>query len=161
MKPRFRGRPAAAILPVLSCCLALLACGRAGKPDPGPEETALELFELARAPLGEGPDDAALVTMFGVEAGDPARVSLLEALDALAGAGTPSVVSVQPLDTLHRVAVDLEAESPAGGSARYSVQVERGAGGGWVVRWFQGPDLGWPAERPPRGEGLTTSSGPG
>jgi len=138
--------------------ISLVSCRSPGTSQSGPEQAALDLFALA----GENPrDDLRVDGMFELGPDDPGRSELLDALDELADAGPPQITDVQPLPGLGRVAIDLYAELDGGTIARYSVQLEPGAGGGWKVRWFQGPGLSWPRRRVPRGEGLTTSGPPG
>jgi len=143
---------------VVLLMLAALACRPRGAEGAGPERAALELFALARStPRDEGRVEA----RFEVGPEDPRWASLLETLDGIADARAPQITDVQPLADLDRVAVDLYAELAGGAVARYSVQLGRGADGGWKVRWFHGPGPAWPRQRPGRGEGLTTSPPPG
>ena len=153
MKPPFRAASAAILVLVM-----LTACGEEGPIEPaGPEQTALQLFELARS---EEPSDELIAALFGAGLDERERAALFEALDALSTASTVEAVGSEALEGLNRVAVDLLAGLPAGGTARYSVQLEPSAQGEWRILWFQGPGVEWPRRKRPRGTGLTTSALP-
>lgn len=124
---------------------------------PTPESTALLLFTLADL---EDPEIEDLAPCFALPEDDSQRAALLDALEKLASVDQVEVQSVQPLDGLDLVAVELTSPLSGGGSAHYSVQLAPGDDGGWTIRWYRGPGVEWPQHRPPRGEGLTTSSPP-
>ena len=122
----------------------------------GPEHVALELFHAAaERPLPVERIDA----IFALRFDDPQRISLLDALDHLRGAGRPEVIGIQTLQDLQRTAVDLESRLVGGGVASYSVQLER-SGDDWIVRWFGGPGVEWPPPRRVRDQGLSSSAPP-
>lgn len=136
------------------------AGAQAGGPPATPEAAARALFALAAEP-----DDAALAALFaepGAAADAAGRVDLLEALDRLprAAGEAVAIAGTEPLETAGRVAVDVDVAVADGAVSRYSVQVEPAEAGVWRVVWFQGPDLGWPAFRAPRGTGTSVSAGP-
>ena len=138
--------------------LMLTACGdEEPSGPPGPEETALQLFELAQS---EQPADELIATLFGAGLEGRKRTALLESLSALSAPSAVEAVGSERLEGLDRVVVDLEAGLPAGGMAGYSVQLEPTAQGEWRILWFQGPGVEWPRRERPRSEGLTTSAPP-
>ncbi len=137
---------------------ATAACNRSEGPQPGsPAAAAVALFELATS---DPPPEQELEELFGTDLDDVQLAALLEALAGITDLAEPTVVRTVPLSGLDRVAVDLSAATPAGGSAEFSVQLERSAGGEWQIRWFQGPGVEWPRRGRPRGAGLTTSALP-
>jgi len=146
---------------VSAAILAVLILTACGEEEPatqaGPEQTALRLFELAQ---DKQPPEELISELFGPGLDDRERAALLDALSALAGPSAPEAAGSERLEGLDRVAVDIAAALPAGGEARYSVQLEQTAQGEWKILWFQGPGLAWPSKARPRGDGLTTSSGP-
>ena len=132
----------------------LCACAA---PQPGPDDLAQELFRLARQrPLAE----ERISVLFDLEADDPRRASLFDALDGLTAGTEPQISDIQTMSDLPRTVVDLYTELPGGGVARYSVQLEAAEGGRWIVRWFHGPGVAWPPVRRPRDEGLSNSAPP-
>jgi hypothetical protein len=116
------------------------------------------LFELT---THDEPTDEQLAATLESVPRDAARVAFLEALDALGPIAAPKVERIEPLADLGLTVVDLRAELPGAGSARYSVQVAVTQNGSWRVRWFGGPGVEWPRHRRPRGEALSTSPPPG
>jgi hypothetical protein len=139
--------------------LALIACSGPEPPrEPTPAQVALGLFELAAT---DDRTDEQLAATIEIVPRDASRVALLEALDALGPVSAPEVERVEPLADLGLTVVDLRAELPGAGSARYSVQVAVAEDGAWKVRWFGGPGVEWPRHRRPRGEGLSSSPPPG
>jgi hypothetical protein len=152
-KRQVTGRAAAVALAVVlgACAVPEPPAGRS------PEQAALQLFELGAL---DEPTDEQLLACFGALPGNSDRAELLDALSTLAPADSPQVARVEPLEGLGLTVIDLTAELPAGGLARYSVQVAPEDDGRWKVRWFGGPDAEWPRQRSPRGSGLTTSPPP-
>jgi hypothetical protein len=151
LRPR-RGRSAQQISRLL-LSFSLAAC----TPElPGPADAAVELFLVA----AERPLPAERIdSLFDLDAEDPRRVALLDALDLLRHAGQPTVVESQPLPDLQRTAVDLENRLDGGGVASYSVQLEH-SGDRWIVRWFGGPGVEWPVAKRRRNQGLSSSAPP-
>jgi hypothetical protein len=142
----------------ISLIAAIAACDRPEIPQPGgPGAAALDLFELAGS---DAPSEERLGKLFGADLDEHQRAALLEGLAGLATASAPVVIRTESLSGLDRVAVDLSAATPAGGTADFSVQLQQTASGEWKIRWFQGPGVEWPRLGRPRGEGLTTSALP-
>jgi hypothetical protein len=138
--------------------ILVTACGHDEHPGPsGPERTALRLFEPA---FLERPDEQRLEALFGSGLDGRKRASLLDALAAMPLSPAVEAVGSEKLEDLDRVVVDIVTQLPAGGSARYSVQLGMTAGGGWRRLWFQGPGVEWPPPGRARGDGLTTSAPP-
>jgi hypothetical protein len=138
--------------------LLLAACGeRRPAEAAGPERTALQMFELARS---ERPAEELITGLFGAGLDDRDRAALLESLSALSTLSAVEAAGSEKLQGLDRVVVDISAALPAGGLARYSLQMEQTSQGGWIILWFQGPGVEWPRRARPRGEGLTTSAPP-
>jgi hypothetical protein len=138
-------------------CLLAVCLGACSAPEPGPVEAAREMFRLAR----ERPPAAERVdALFGSETRGARRAALLDALEHLAGLSEPQLSGVETMSDLRRTAVDLYAELPGGGIARFSVQLEAIGDEGWRVRWFRGPGVEWPPARPRRDEGLSSSAPP-
>ena len=119
-----------------------------------PEEAALRLFELARAP---DPDVADLKLVMSASLIDDDRASAFEALAALGNASRPRVLAKIPLSGVDRTALDLDADLPGGGSARYSFQAEADPDGGWRIVSILAPGIDWPS-RSAKGSGLSVSS---
>jgi hypothetical protein len=146
---------------VSAATLAVLILTACGEEEPatqaGPEQTALRMFELAQ---DKQPSEQLISELFGAGLDERERVALLEALSALAEPSALEATGSEQLEGLNRVVVDIAAALPAGGEARYSVQLEQTAQGEWRILWFQGPGLAWPSKARPRGDGLTTSAGP-
>ena len=139
---------------------ALTACGGATsesttKPPATPNETVLELFELAGhgEPAPERVDD-----LFGIMEDERVRAALLDAIQALQPGGKVRIVDIYPMDDLFRTSFDLEGRLPGGGTALYSVQLDTSTEAGAIV-WFSGPGVEWPDHKP-RGPGLSTSAPP-
>jgi hypothetical protein len=138
--------------------LALTACSDGEPPGPpGPEQRALQLFEPS---LREEPVAAEVALLFGAELDGAARAALFDALAALPDSPVIEAVASEEMEVLDRMVVDIKAGLPAGGSAKYSVQLEQTDGGGWRILWFQGPGVEWPGQGRTRGDGLTTSAPP-
>lgn len=148
--------PAGAIA-VLVCTIALCACA-APHPSPTAEDpgaVALQLFSLPEEP----PQEGALAQIFDPDALSGGRVSLLDALEALAGFPPPELLAVEAIEGDEEAFADLAVELPGGGRAAFSVKLRRLEAEGWRVAWFQGPGVEWPS-RGRRGESLSTSSPP-
>lgn len=141
--------------------LGVLGCGDApteAPDDASPTALALQLFELAQAPE---PAIEAVRELFSSDLVDDdgyRRAALLDAIRRLQLAQPPRVLTTQELAGLDRVAVDLQADLPEDGYARYSVQLDT-SGARPTIAWFSGPDVEWP-EKTRRGSGLTTSAPP-
>ncbi|MCP3982576.1 MAG: hypothetical protein GY716_25070 [bacterium] len=121
----------------------LLVLGLSCSPNPGPatpENAALDLFDLAAQQM---PADDDVGRRFGLDPDDPRRAALLDALETVADVRSPRVLAVQEIEEGTRFAVDVTAELTGGGSAVYSVQLER-VDGEFVVHWFGGPGASWP-----------------
>jgi hypothetical protein len=144
----------AAALPFL---LLLPGCAPSEPEPTGPEAVALALFSLADL---EEPSSDDLSRCFHPPEDDEQRAALLDALETLSRVDEVSVQRTEPLETLDRVAVELTAPLAGGGQAHFSVQLDGTDDGAWVVRWFRGPGVEWPAHRRPRGDGLSVSSPP-
>jgi hypothetical protein len=152
------GGPAAWAVAVGALVLALAGCRGPSPPEePTPAQAALRLFDLATV---DEPTGEQLSSCFESVPQESERAALLDALAALTSAAAPRVERIEALDGLGLAVVDVTAELPGAGTARYSVQVAVGADGSWKVRWFGGPGTEWPRRRRPRGEGLTTSPPP-
>lgn len=126
----------------------------AGTGDEATVAKALELFEIGR---GRSVDRGAAARLFGALPGGSEQAALLDALERLGRAVEPRPVAVEPLAGLGRTAIELEAELPGGGMARYEVQIESTADGTLLVHSFRGPDVEWPLRRAPRDAGLSSS----
>jgi hypothetical protein len=105
-------------------------------------------------------DDERIAALFGTDIDSRMRAALLDALAEVPVSPAIEAVASEELEELDRIVVDISVGLPAAGSARYSVQLERDAGGNWLIVWFQGPGVEWPGRGPGRGEGLTTSAPP-
>ena len=131
--------------------VAAVGCGQSAAP---PEQVAaLRVFGLADAApanldCGSGSTSARTRVV---------RPPSLDALDALASIVDPEVTGVEPLPETNRAIVDILGILPDGGTALYSVQVERDEAGAWRIGWFAGPGMEWPTPGRRRDEGLTTS----
>jgi hypothetical protein len=150
----WRGRTAiAAILLAVACRCESDRHGREAVPR-SPEEAALRVFELARAP---DPDLADLKLVMSASLIDEDRAAAFEALAALGNASRPEVLAKVPLTGVDRTALDLGADLPGGGSARYSFQAEADPEGGWRIVSILAPGIDWPP-RSRKGSGLSVSS---
>jgi len=148
----------AALVVAVPFLLLFPAC-TPSEPEPtGPEAVALGLFSLAEI---EEPSTDDLSRCFLPLEDDEQRAALLDALETLGRVGEVTVQRAEPLEGLDRVAVELTAPLEGGGQAHYSVQLDGTGDDTWVVRWFRGPGVEWPAHRLPRGDGLSVSSPPG
>jgi hypothetical protein len=133
------------------------ACGPATEPLDEPSRITLQLFELGRD--GE-PDDGQVALLFddGADAGGGGlwRARLYDALGELARAPEPRVTSVERLDGLERIVVDVECDLPFEGRAAYSVQLSARPDGRLTVVAFDGPGVSWPPRQRGRSSGLST-----
>jgi len=137
--------------------LAVTACVT---PDDGGSDqgdAALRLFDLARI---EEPTDEQLHSVLAEVPAADGRAQLLDALAALADASDPRIVEIVQPAGPGDAFVDLTARLADGGEARFGVRVAAVEADTWRVRWFQGPDVDWPASRRPRGDALSTSAPP-
>jgi hypothetical protein len=148
-------RPAPGALAALAAIAVLTACSEPAPPDPARQARCP--FELARL---DEPGEDELSACFGPLRDDAARADLLDALAALRPAAKPEVVAEERLDDLALAVIDLAASLPGGGSARYSVHLERDDEDRWIIGWFRGPGVEWPRQRRPGGEGLSSSAVP-
>lgn len=147
--------------------VALLALGLTGCDGSAQDEhdehgpagrLALELFEL---PLDPDPGPELLEPLFGPEvaaADGKDRADLLDALNQLPRNGAPRIDRIEELPGLDRTAVDLVAQVAGNGEIHLSIQLEQVPQGAFRVVWFRGPDLEWPPQPRPRGDGLTSST---
>lgn len=150
--------------PVLLAVAVVAATGCASPPEvpDGPPATPEQAALAAIALAGEGPvdpDAPRLAEVFG-DVDEDDRASLLDALAALAPASDPRIVSVEPLEGLGRVHVDVAVAWQGGGEATISAQVVPTAEGTVQVRWLQGPGVEWPAPPARRDDGISTSAPP-
>jgi hypothetical protein len=150
-------RHAAAFLFVICLAGSLAACRATPDPDAGPSRAALRLFELARV---EDPTDEQLGRLVDPVPRDGALASFLDALSGLGTAADPEVIAVSRPEGPEDAFVDLAAELPGGGSARFSVRLRASGAETWRVSWFQGPGVEWPTSRAGRDQGLSTSAPP-
>ena len=135
----------------LALLVAAVGCGQSAAP---PEEAAaLRIFGLT----GAAPDEPRLQEWFELGQDEGRKTALLDALDALGTVVDPEVTGVEPLPETNRAIVDILVALPGGGTALYSVQVERDGAGAWRIGWFAGPGLEWPTPGRRRNQGLTTS----
>lgn len=146
---------ACAVLTLLALA-ATVGCSDPGgnTDDPGP--VALRLFALADAE--PGPEE--LERWFEPELLASRGVPLLDALDGIAGSGSPTLLAVETAPGAEEAFVDLAVSLPGGGRAVYNVKLRRLGEDGWRIAWFQGPGVEWPP-REERGASLTTSAPPG
>lgn len=135
-------------------------CGReepAGPPEVAPElAAAVSLLDAARHGRLEPEDLAGRVSARWLGVADPA---LLDALDALDGAGPLRVTEPLVMPELGKAGLDVETELAGGATALYRLQTCRDADGGWRLAWLAGPGVEWPARRP-SGESLSVSAPP-
>lgn len=140
---------------------ALLSC-RCGEPveiaPAGPPrsagEASLRLFALSPSIDPDSRKLAELLDEAGVEEN---RAAALDAVASLRSASRPSILAEHFLDVLDRTVVDVEAELPGGGTARYSFQARQIADGSWRVVSIEAPGVEWPG-RGRKGSGLTVSA---
>jgi hypothetical protein len=140
---------------------AMLSC-RCGEPveiaPAGPPrsagEASLRLFALSPSIDPELRELAELLDESSVEED---RAAALDAVASLRNASRPSILAEGFLDVLDRAVVDIEAELPGGGTARFSFQARQLADGSWRVVSIEAPGVEWPG-RGRKGSGLTVSA---
>jgi len=144
----------AIIAAVLSCrCGEPVEIAPAGPPRSAGEAT-LRLFALSPT---IDPDSRELAELLDESSVEQDRAAALDAVTSLRDASRPSILSEGFLDVLDRAVVDVEAELPGGGTARYSFQVHQIADGSWRVVSIAAPGVEWPG-RGRNGSGLTVSA---
>ena len=135
---------------------ALLVLAAACERSPEHERVE-ELFELA----GEAdPDPAAIAALFGGEVREPLTAELFDALGRLPGSARPEIATVERLEPLGRVVVDVACALDGGGEERYTVQLEPDPAGRLRVTAFDGPGVSWPRKGRPVGTGLSSRPEP-
>jgi len=149
-----RRRAAVAVILLALTCRCDSTRNAREAPPRSAEEAALSVFDLARA---TDPEPADLQRVMDASLIEADRSSALEALAALSSASGPRVVAAIPLVGVGRTAVDVAADLPGGGSARYAFQVEAGPDDGWRIVSIHAPGIDWPS-RSRTGSGLSVSS---
>jgi hypothetical protein len=139
---------------VLSC-----RCGEPVKIAPaGPPRSAgeavLRLFTLSPS---VDPDPDALAELLDESSIGQDRAAALDAVASLREVSRPSILAETFLDVLDRAVIDVEAELPGGGTARFSFQAREIEDGSWRVVSIEAPGVEWPG-RKRKGSGLTVSA---
>jgi len=144
----------AIIAAILSCrCGEPVEIAPAGPPRSG-GEAALRLFALSPS---IDPDSRELAELLDESIVEQDRAAALDAVSSLRNASRPSILTEGFLDVLDRAVVDVEAELPGGGTARFSFQALQIADGSWRVVSIEAPGVAWPG-RGRKGTGLTVSA---
>jgi len=117
-------------------------------------EASLRLFALSPSVDADSGELTELLDESSVERD---RAAALDAVASLRDASRPSILAEGLLDVLDRAVVDVEAELPGGGTARFSFQARQMADGSWRVVSIEAPGVEWP-DRGRKGSGLTVSA---
>ncbi len=143
--------------------LLVAACGDSRSPEAeslppsfDSREAALALFQAAQTNRTSPKEIEALVPP---DLTPERRMALAETLAGLRKTLEARLVGEEPVG-VDRSAVDIEILLPGGGTARYSVQVERKEDRSWRVISIHGPGAAWPPNPTPGDEGLSTSPPP-